>query len=53
MWTYLTNNPKSTSLGAGAVLVLVASYLGILTHDQASMAVIAILATLGIVAKDG
>lgn len=46
------SNPKTTSLGIGAVMIGVSCYMGWLSHESGEIAIFALLGALGIVTKD-
>lgn len=45
-------NPKTSSLGFGALIASGACYAGWLDHTQCQLAILALLAALGILSKD-
>jgi hypothetical protein len=46
------DNPKTTSLGLGAVMIGVSCWMGWLDHQSGQIAIFALLGALGILAKD-
>lgn len=49
---WIRNNPRTNSLGIGAVFIGLSCYMGWLSHESGEIAIFSLLAALGIVTKD-